>query len=46
MENEYFPPMIEILEVNVEQGYAGSQLPDRNPVYWWSFFNNPDYEDI
>ena len=31
---KYIPPKIEKIEVEVEKGYEGSQLPERNPVYW------------
>ncbi len=29
----YIPPMIEIVEAEVENGYAGSQLPGRVPDF-------------
>lgn len=34
MEEYYQPPMVEDIKVNVENGYAGSQLPERNPIQW------------
>jgi len=30
----YVSPRIETIEVLVEQGYAGSQLPERIPEFW------------
>ena len=30
----YQAPMVEIVEVKVESGYASSQLPGRDPVIW------------
>lgn len=34
MNDYYQPPMVETIEVAVENGYAGSQLPERNPIQW------------
>lgn len=31
---DYVAPSMEILEIMVEQGYAGSQLPGRIPEFW------------
>lgn len=31
---DYRTPIVEIIQVTVEHGYAGSQLPERNPIQW------------
>lgn len=33
MDTSYIPPMLEVLEVKVENGFATS-IPDRNPIGW------------
>lgn len=34
MLNLYVPPEMNVMYVKVEEGYAASQLPGRDPIYW------------
>ena len=34
MDTPYNPPILEVLEVKIEKGFASSGIPERNPVGW------------